>query len=126
MPTPEQLRFWRDAEREKHAAAPRPRGLGRFFNSHLNYAASGNILDTLMRAINGAQTRVIQASVREADLVLQPIDCDSVWHDFNHPRKFIALGRAVAEAQLSQLKTLIGEPNHAPPRILALESPVAA
>ena len=126
VPSPEQLRFWRDAERERHAAAPRPRGLTRFFNSHLNYAASGNILDTLLRAINGAQTRLVQASVREADVVLEPISCDSVWHDFNHPRKFIALGRSVAEAQLSQIKTLIGEPAHEPPQTLAIESCVAA
>lgn len=126
IPSPEQLRFWRDAQREKHASAPRPRGLGRFFNSHINYAARGNILDTLLRAINGAQTRMVQSSLREADIILQPISCDSVWHDFNHPRKFIALGRNVAEAQLSQLKNLIGEPTHEPSRSLALESRVAA
>ena len=93
--------------RAKRTAASHSRSaFGRFFHRHLNYFASGNILDTMMRAINGAQTRVAEASAREADVVLRPLAGDAVWHDFTHPQKYIALGRSVAEAQLTELKAL--------------------
>ena len=62
----------------------------------------------MMRAINGAQTRVAEASAREADVVLRPLAGDALWHDFTRPQKYIALGRSVAEAQLAEFKALAG------------------
>jgi hypothetical protein len=49
---------------------------------------------------------VAEASGRDADLVLRPLSCDVKWHDFTHPRKYIALGREAAEDHLTELKTL--------------------
>ena len=126
IPPPERIRYWLDASREASGREPKRNWLGRLADQHLNYLASGNILDTLMRAINGAQTRVAEASAREADVVLRPISGDAVWHDFTKPQKYIALGRSVAEAQLSELKSLIGGPPHEPQIALAVESSLAA
>ncbi|MGB8166272.1 MAG: patatin-like phospholipase family protein [Chthoniobacteraceae bacterium] len=126
IPPPERIRYWLDASREADGRAPRRNWLGRLADQHLNYLASGNILDTLMRAINGAQTRVAEASCREADVVLRPLSGDAVWHDFTKPQKYIALGRSVAEAQLLELKSLLGGPPHEPQIALAVESSLAA
>ncbi|MEA3212970.1 MAG: hypothetical protein QOE70_6027 [Chthoniobacter sp.] len=126
IPPPERIRYWLDASREASGREPERHWLGRFAESHLNYLASGNILDTLMRAINGAQTRVAEASAREADLVVRPLTGDAVWHDFTKPQKYIALGRAAAEAQLPELKALLGAPSHEPPVPLALPPALAA
>lgn len=106
IPPPERIRYWLDAEREMNGREPQPSAFTRFMHRHFNYAAQGNILDTMMRAINGAQTRVAEASAREADVVLRPLAGDSLWHDFTRPQKYIQLGRAVAEAQLAELKAL--------------------
>lgn len=106
IPTPEQLRYWLDCEREKNGRERAPGAFGRFLHQHFDYGAHGNILDTMMCAINGAQTRVAEASAREADLVLRPLASDALWHDFTRPQKYIALGRAAAEAQLPELLKL--------------------
>ena len=84
-----------------------PTAFGRFLRKHFDYGAHGNILDTMMCAINGAQTRVAEASAREADLVLRPLANDASWHDFTHPQKYIALGRAAAEGQLAEVRRLV-------------------
>ena len=126
IPPPERIRYWLDASRESNGREPRRNWLGRIADQHLNYMASGNILDTMMRAINGAQTRVAEASAREADVVLRPLTGDAVWHDFTKPQKYIALGRSVAEEQLPELKSLIGGPPHEPQLTLAVESSLAA
>jgi NTE family protein len=126
IPPPERIRYWLDASREESGREPRRNWLGRLADQHLNYLATGNILDTLMRAINGSQTRVAEASCRDADVVLRPLYGDAVWHDFTKPQKYIALGRSVAEAQLSDLKSLIGGPPHEPQAPLAVESSLAA
>lgn len=126
IPPPERIRYWLDASREESGRAPRRNWFGRLADQHLNYLAKGNILDTLMRAINGSQTRVAEASCREADVVLRPLTGDAVWHDFTKPQKYIALGRSVAEAQLTELKSLVGGPPHEPQIHLAVESPLAA
>ena len=120
IPPPERIRYWLDARRELNGRE-RPRtGLSRFLNRHLNYGASGNIIDTMMRAINGAQTRVAEASARDADIVLRPLSGDAVWHDFSNPKKHIALGRSVAEAQLPALKALTRSRTNEPQLSLAL------
>ncbi len=126
IPTPEHVRYWLDAAREPNGREAPRRGIRRFLHRHLDCAASGNVIDTMMRAINGAQTRVAEAAAREADLVLRPVSNDAAWHDFTHPRKYIALGRSVAEAQIRELKALAGGTHHEPPRPLAIASDLAA
>jgi hypothetical protein len=126
IPPPERIRFWLDAEREMNGREARRTGFGRFFSNHFNYLAHGNILDTMMQAINGAQTRVAESSAREADVVLRPLAGDAVWHDFTNPQKYIALGRSVAEAQLAELKALAHGTPYEPAKPLALRSTLAA
>lgn len=106
IPTPERLRYWLDCEHELNGRERVPSAFGRFLHQHFDYGAHGNILDTMMCAINGAQTRVAEASAREADIVLRPLASDALWHDFTRPQKYIALGRAAAEAQLPELLRL--------------------
>jgi NTE family protein len=112
IPPPERIRQWFDARREKEANKPRRRSFGGFLNQHLNYLASGNVIDIMMKAVSGAQTRVAEASAREADIVLRPITGDATWHDFTHPQKYIELGRRSAEAQLRELKALAHPSTH--------------
>jgi NTE family protein len=107
IPTPERLRQCLDMQRELQQYNEPRRGLRRFLNEHLNYFARGNILDTLLRSLHGAQTQLAEASCRDADVVLRPWDCDSRWHDFTHPQKYIDLGRKVAEDQLTELRALV-------------------
>jgi len=116
IPTPDRLRQCLDVARELCEAKPPPRSVfrtvGSALNRHLNYFASGNVLDTMLRATNGVQTRIAEYASREADLVLRPWNCDSHWHDFNNPRKYIALGRKVAEQSLAELKALTTPERH--------------
>jgi len=126
IPPPERIRFWLDAEREKNGREARHAGFGRFFSDHFNYLAHGNILDTMMQAINGAQTRIAESSAREADVVLRPLAGDATWHDFTNPGKYIALGRSVAEAQIAELKALAHGTPYEPEKPLALRSTLAA
>ncbi len=126
IPPPERIRYWLDATREKNGREPRRNWLGRVAQEHFNYAASGNVIDTMMRAVNGAQIRVAEASCREADVVLRPLVGDAVWHDFTRPQRYIATGRTIAEAQLAELKSLVGGPSHEPQIPLAIESALAA
>ena len=108
IPPPDRIRQWLDSRNEPNGRPPERSWFGRFFTERFNYLAHGNILDTMMQAINGAQTRVAEASARQADVVIRPLAGDSEWHDFTHPQKYIALGRTAAEAQLSALKALAG------------------
>jgi NTE family protein len=126
IPPPERIRYWLDAARETNGRAPKRRWLGRVADTHFNYLASGNILDTMMRAINGAQTRVAEAAAREADVVLRPLSGGAQWHDFTHPQKYIALGRAVAEAQIDEIKALVGTQPNEPKPPIPLEPALAA
>lgn len=106
IPPPERLRQWLDWEKEKNGREPgRPRLRDRL-SQRVNYFAHGNILDTMLQAVTGAQTRVAEAAAVRADILLRPIACDAFWHDFTHPGKYIALGRKVAEDQIAQLKAL--------------------
>jgi len=116
IPTPERLRYCSNLEKEANGDGPRPIRLPDIINRHMNYFANGNILDIMLRSIHGSQTRVAEASSREADVVLRPLACDVEWHDFTHPRKYIALGREAAEDGLTQLKTLAKTNNNDPAR----------
>jgi len=126
IPTPERMRHWLDCQRERNGREPMPSAFGRFFHKHFDYGAHGNILDTMMCAINGAQTRVAEASTREADLVLRPLANDAAWHDFTRPQKYIALGRAAAEAQLPELRQLVQATSYENIHPLAVPPPLAA
>jgi len=126
IPTPERLRYWLDCGREQNGRERAPSGFGRFLHQHFDYGAHGNILDTMMCAINGAQTRVAEASAREADVVLRPLANDAVWHDFTRPQKYIALGRAAAEAQLTELLRLAKPSPYENATPLAITPPLAA
>jgi NTE family protein len=106
IPPPEKLRQWLDCEKEGSGRAARAQRLRNALSSRINYFAHGNILDTMLQAVSGAQTRVAEASARRADVLLRPIACDAIWHDFTNPSKYIALGRRAAEAQLPALKAL--------------------
>jgi NTE family protein len=75
---------------------------------HLNYFAPGNILEILMTSIHGAQLRVAEASGRLASVVLHPETATTErWLDFRNPGHHIAAGRAVALAQLTEIKRAI-------------------
>ena len=108
IPPPDRIRQWLDSRNEPSGRAPQHSRFGRFLSDRFNYLAHGNIIDTMMQAINGAQTRVAEASARQADVVVRPLAGDSEWHDFTHPQKYIALGRSAAEGQLAALKALAG------------------
>ena len=112
IPPPERIRQWFDARREKEAHRPRRRSLASILNQHINYLADGNVIDIMMKAVSGAQTRVAEAAAREADVVLRPLIGDATWHDFTHPKKYIELGRRSAEAQLRELKALAHPSTH--------------
>jgi len=74
---------------------------------HLNYFYDGNILDVFVRSMQGSETRVAEQACKQADVVLRPISCDGKWHDFRNARKYIALGRKVAENQIEEIKALL-------------------
>jgi NTE family protein len=82
-------------------------GKGNVVDRHLNYFYDGNILDVFIRSMQGSETRVAEQSCKQADVVLRPVSCDGKWHDFRNARKYIALGRKVAEDQLDALKALM-------------------
>ena len=110
IPPPERLREWR----EQMCAPGMANGdsLGAHLNRHFNYFAKGNVLDTLLQAISGAQTRVAETAGLNADILLRPLSCGAQWHDFTNPGKYIALGRQVAEAQLPGILALAKGASH--------------
>jgi NTE family protein len=112
LPTPAYLQCCRERELEQADVRGRRNRLVRFLNRNLNYFARGNILDVMMRAVHGAQIRVAEQFCRQADVLLRPLACDSRWHDFTHPRKYIALGRQVAGEQVDKMKALVKGVSH--------------
>jgi NTE family protein len=113
IPTPERLRQALEAERE--SGVKKRGGIGSFLNRHLNYFASGNVADVMLRALHGAQTRVAEQACSAADVVLRPWAVDSRWYDFTNPRKYIALGRREAEEHLEEIKALVARKPDEPP-----------
>ena len=107
IPPPERLRHWLNLERAQIQQASFGAKVRRSLSKHINYFAHGNILDTMLQAVNGAQTRVAESASQHADVLLRPLACDAVWHDFTKPGKYITLGRQAAESQLNALKTLV-------------------
>jgi len=118
LPTPAHLAMCIDCAAED-AARREQHGIGTWLNQSLNYFARGNLCDILMRANFGGQMRVAEQAAHIADIVLRPWACDSRWHDFATPGKYIALGRTVAEEQLAEIKRLT-QPHEKPAAALAL------
>jgi len=111
IPTPDRIRYCRQAEREL-AQLPRKRAREVVrklvpLDAHLNYFARGNILEILMRSVHGGQIRMAEALGRQADVVLHPQICDDRWVDFREPGRFIKPGREVAERYLDEIKALV-------------------
>jgi NTE family protein len=103
IPNPEDLKqcaYNPDAEEESRQSS------GGRLRRHIDYFAEGNLLDTFMRSMHGAQTRVAEAACARADVTLRPVSCDGAWHDFSNPRKYLALGRQAALDQLTALQML--------------------
>jgi len=109
IPTPPIMRCCEEQEREKAALVGRQSGFLRCIHKHLNAFARGNILDTMMRAVHGAQLRVAEAACARADLVIRPLALDSSWIEFNKPRKYIEIGRRAAEDQMEAIHALLKE-----------------
>ena len=114
IPTPAFLRCAREHEREQVDAKRTGFSFLRLLNQQINYFAYGNILDVTQRAVIGGQIRAAEDACRQADVVLRPLACDSRWHDFSNPMKYISLGRRVAEENLADIKQLVNrkEPTH--------------
>jgi predicted acylesterase/phospholipase RssA len=112
IPPPETLREWRNQKCLPRDLVKQKRSLGSFLNRHLNYFAKGNVLDTLLQAVSGAQTRVAETSSLGADILLRPLYCGARWHDFTNPGKYIALGREAAMAQLPAILALAKGASH--------------
>ena len=106
IPPPERLREWHEKKCMPRDAAATSRTLGSILNRHVNYFAKGNVLDTLLQAISGAQTRVAEAAGVKADILLRPLYCGARWHDFTNPGKYISIGREAAEEQLQKIIAL--------------------
>lgn len=107
IPNPAEMRLHGETFHESKPVSSRMRRLRHFLNERLNYFARGNILDTLMRSMDGVQMRIAEASCLDADVVLRPWTCEGRWHDFGHPGKYIELGRKAALEQLPRLKALV-------------------
>lgn len=83
-------------------------------NRQINYFARGNVLDTLMRGLQGSQLRLVEAAARRADVFIQVYPCDSRWYQFDESAKYIAAGRAAAIARLGEIRQLQGHPATTP------------
>ncbi|MEY4201913.1 MAG: hypothetical protein RLZZ265_3653 [Verrucomicrobiota bacterium] len=114
IPTSAFLRCAREHEREQVEEKRRGFSFLHLLNQQVNYFAYGNILDVTQRAVIGGQIRSAEDACRQADVVLRPLACDSRWHDFSNPMKYISLGRRVAEESLADIKNLVNrkEPTH--------------
>ncbi|HAM73552.1 MAG TPA: hypothetical protein DCM86_18120, partial [Verrucomicrobiales bacterium] len=107
IPPPSFMRCAEERQREQAVMQGRHEGILGRVSRRLNYFAPGNILDTMMRAVHGAQLRVAETACRQADVVLRPLALDASWIEFNKPMKYIELGRRVAEEHLDEIKELV-------------------
>ncbi len=114
IPTSAFLHCAREYEREQVDVKHSRFNFLRLLNRQINYFAYGNILDVTQRAVIGGQIRAAEEACCKADVVLRPLACDSRWHDFSNPSKYISLGRRVAEENLADIKQLVNrkEPVH--------------
>lgn len=110
LPPSSFLRCFREKEKEQAEILRTQPGALNLVNRQVNYFANGNILDILISAFHGSQIRVAEQAGRKASVVLRPLAIDGQWHDFNHPGKYIELGRQVALQHLDELKALVRKP----------------
>ena len=66
-------------------------------------------MDTVMRSMEGGQIHIVERDLLRADVVLQPITCDSEWYEYNKPGKYVACGRQEAERQLNKIYSLLNQ-----------------
>jgi predicted acylesterase/phospholipase RssA/CRP-like cAMP-binding protein len=81
-------------------------GISDFINKRINYFASGNVFNTIMRSIEASQIRLVERDLLRSDVAIQPITCENDWLQFNDPQKHIELGRECAEKHLHEIKKL--------------------
>ncbi len=117
MPTADDIRRCRDGGNPRQVSANPLRWL--------NLLAYGNVLDTFRRSLMSAQIQLAAKEARQADLVLHPYHCDSLWYDFDQFDRYIKAGREAALAALSEIKVLASAPVAACPRELR-KVPLAA
>ncbi len=98
LPKVEQLKHHKKFRKRK--------GLLPMLNRHLNYFAPGNLLDILRNTPMGSQMRLVERSARHADILIDAVNPNSRWHDYNNYEGYIALGREAAEAALPELMAL--------------------
>jgi NTE family protein len=110
LPPSSFLRCCREREKEQAEILRQQPDTLNLVNRQVNYFANGNILDILISAFHGSQIRVAEQAGRKASVVLRPLAIDAQWHDFNHPGKYIELGRQVALQHLDELKALVRKP----------------
>jgi NTE family protein len=106
VPTPQLMRQTRERALRLEAKLRNRPWWRRIFNQQFNYFADGNILDIIQQCFTGAQIPNAEEACRNADVVIRPINVEGSWHDFNRPRKYIALGRRVTTGLLPELKAL--------------------
>ncbi len=109
VPTPELMHQVRERDLRLQARLRNRPWWHRIFNQQFNYFADGNILDIIQQCFTGAQIPNAEEACRNADVVIRPINVYGSWHDFNRPRKYIALGCRVTTELLPELKAL-GKP----------------
>jgi len=112
VPTPDLMRQIRDRELRLSAKLANRPWWKRIFNQQFNYFANGNILDIIQQCFTGAQIPNAEEACRNADVVIRPINVEGSWHDFNRPRKYIALGRRMTTELLPELKALTKPPEN--------------
>jgi hypothetical protein len=110
LPPSSFLRCCREKEKEQAEILRKHPDALNLVTRQVNYFANGNILDILMNAVHGSQIRVAELAARRASVILRPLAIDAQWHDFNHPGKYIELGRQVARQHLDELKALVRKP----------------
>jgi NTE family protein len=110
LPPSSFLRCCREKEKEEAEILRKQPDALNLVNRQVNYFANGNILDILISAFHGSQIRVAEQAGRKASVVLRPLAIDAQWHDFNHPGKYIELGRQVALQHLEEIKALVRKP----------------
>lgn len=87
-----------------------------WLNQQTNLFARGNLLDILRGAAMGSQMRLVERSASHADLVIRAVSPMPRWHDYNHFRSYIELGRLAAESSLPEIRALAGITSETEPR----------
>src|SRR5690606_14183174 len=85
-----------------------------WINKRINYFARGNLLDILRKAAMGSQMRILEECSRRADVLLNPVVCDSSWHDYTKYEEYIQTGRRIAEEKLPEIKALVANRDASP------------